>query len=68
MNKIRKSHLNYFVLFASITLLIYNIYVLGFNNIGNASFSEIVLNILLIIATVLTLFDMKKKSGNQMKS
>jgi hypothetical protein len=68
MNKIRRIHVNYFVLFASITLLIYNIYVLGINNIGNASVSELVFNAGLIIAIVLTLFDMKKKRGNQVKS
>jgi len=68
MNKISRIHVNYFVLFASITLLIYNIYVLGFNNIGNASFSELVLNILLILAIILTLFDLKRKKGNQVKS
>ncbi len=68
MNKIRRIHVNYFILFASVTLLIYNIYVLGINNIGNASVQDLVFNTGLIIAIVLTLFDMKKKRGNHVKS
>ncbi|HAB28133.1 hypothetical protein [Xanthomarina sp.] len=54
----------YFIIFASIALMIYNISELDFNNIKKGPFAGIVSNVLLILAMLVTIRDIKKKEKN----
>ena len=54
----------YFIIFASIELMIYNISELDFNNIKKGPFAGIVSNVLLILAMLVTIRDIKKKEKN----
>ena len=52
----------YFVVFVSIVLMIYNISDLDFNNIKKGPFAGIVSNVLLILAMLVTIRDIKKEN------
>ena len=52
----------YFVVFVSIVLMIYNISELDFNNIKKGPFAGIVSNVLLILAMLVTIRDIKKEN------
>ena len=54
----------YFIIFASIVLMIYNISELDFNNLEKGRFAGIVSNVLLILAMLVTIRDLKKKEHN----
>jgi len=54
----------YFIIFASIVLMIYNISELDFNNLEKGPFAGIVSNVLLILAMLVTIRDLKKKENN----
>ena len=51
----------YLVLIAGLILLIFNIYQLDFSNIRNGLFSGIISNVLLILAMVVSIKDLKKR-------
>ncbi len=51
----------YIIIFAGIILLVHNILKMDFNNLQNGPFSGIVSNILLILAMIISLRDLKKK-------
>ena len=57
--------ITYFILVASIILTIYNIYELDFNNIGKGPFAGLASNILLFLAMIFILIDLKKKEKNE---
>ena len=59
----KRIHLTYFVLIASIVLMFFNIAELDFDNLKNGPFAGIVSNVLLIIAMLLTIKDIKKKES-----
>jgi hypothetical protein len=63
MNRIK---IAYFLIFASLILLVLNILELDFENLKENKYSGIVSNILLIIAMTLTIYN-KKKNGNENK-
>ena len=54
----------YLVLIAGLILLIINIYQMDFSNIRNGPFLGIISNILLILAMVVSIKDLKKKENN----
>ena len=56
-------HFTNFIILAATVLLIINIYDLDFNNIKNGPFSGIVSNLLIIIAMILTMRDIKKRDS-----
>ena len=56
-----KKYFIYFIIIASIILMIYNILELDFDNLKKGPFAGIVSNILLILAMLLTVRDTKKK-------
>ena len=62
--KMKKIYFIYFIIFASIVLMIYNISELDFNNIQKGHFAGIVSNVLLILAMLVTSRDVKKKENN----
>tara|TARA_B110001469_G_scaffold25604_1_gene26388 strand:- start:2594 stop:2779 length:186 start_codon:yes stop_codon:yes gene_type:complete len=57
----KKFYFIYFIIFVSIMLMIYNISELDFNNIKKGPFAGIVSNVLLILAMLITIRDVKKK-------
>ena len=61
--KMKKFYFIYFIIFASIVLMIYNISELDFNNIQKGPFAGIVSNVLLILAMLVTIRDIKKKEN-----
>ena len=63
MNRIK---IAYFLIFASLILLVLNISELDFKNIKENKYSGIASNILLIIAMILTIYN-AKKNGNENK-
>ncbi len=63
MNRIK---IAYFLIFASLILLVLNLLELDFENLKENKYSGIVSNILLIIAMTLTIYN-KKKNGNENK-
>lgn len=63
MNRIK---IAYFLIFASLILLVLNILELDFKNLKENKYSGIVSNILLIIAMTLIIYN-KKKNGNENK-
>lgn len=56
----KKNYFMYFIIFASIVLLIYNISELDFNNLQKSSFNKILPNLLLIISTLIITREIKK--------
>ena len=60
----KRIHLIYLVLIASIILMIFNIAELDFDNLKKGPFAGIVSNILLIVAMLLSIRDIKKKENN----
>lgn len=56
-----KKYFIYFIIIAGIVLMIYNISELDFDNLKKGPFAGIVSNILLILAMLLTMRDIKKK-------
>ena len=56
----KKIYFMYFIIFASIVLLIYNISKLDFNNLQKSSFNKILPNLLLIISTLIITREIKK--------
>ena len=56
----KKFYFIYFIIFASIVLMIYNISELDFNSIRKGPFAGIVSNVLLILAMLVTIRDIKK--------
>jgi len=56
-----KKYFFYFIIIAGIVLMIYNISELDFDNLKKGPFAGIVSNILLILAMLLTMRDIKKK-------
>ena len=56
-----KKYFIYFIIIASIVLMIYNISELDFDNVEKGPFAGIVSNILLILAMLVTMRDIKKK-------
>tara|TARA_Y100001934_G_C11905495_1_gene564267 strand:+ start:328 stop:597 length:270 start_codon:yes stop_codon:yes gene_type:complete len=56
-----KKYFIYFIIIASIVLMIYNISELDFDNLKKGPFAGIVSNILLILAMLVTMRDIKKK-------
>lgn len=60
-----KYHFIYLIIVASIILMILNISGLDFNNIELGSFAGIISNLLLIIAMIITIRDLRKKENNQ---
>lgn len=56
-----KKYFIYFIIIASIVLMIYNISELDFDNLKKGPFTGIVSNILIILAMLLTMRDIKKK-------
>jgi hypothetical protein len=63
MNRLK---IAYFLIFASLILLVLNLLELDFENLKENKYSGIVSNILLIIAMTLTIYN-KKKNGNENK-
>jgi hypothetical protein len=63
MNRIK---IAYFLIFASLILLVSNISELDFENLKENKYSGIISNILLIIAMILTIYN-AKKNGNENK-
>ena len=61
MKKTRLMKITYFIIIASIVLMIYNISELDFENIKKGPLAGIVSNVLLIIAMIFVLSDFKKK-------
>ena len=59
----KKLYFIYFIVIASIVLMIYNISELDFNNFQKGSFAGIIANLLLILAMVVTVRDLKKKEN-----
>ncbi|MDB4178576.1 hypothetical protein N9759_01060 [Flavobacteriaceae bacterium] len=59
----KKNNFIYFIIIASIVLMIYNIYELDFNNIKKGPFAGIVSNVLLILAMLVTIRDIKKENS-----
>ena len=59
----KKFYFIYFIIFASIVLMIYNISELDFDNIQKGPFAGIVSNVLLILAMLFTIRDIKKKEN-----
>ena len=59
----KKIYLTYFVLVASVVLMIFNIAELDFENLKKGPFAGIISNVLLIIAMLLTIRDIKKKES-----
>ena len=59
----KKINFIYFIIFASIIIMVYNISELDFNNIKSGPFAGIVSNILLILAMVFTIRDLKTKNN-----
>lgn len=57
MNKLK---LAYFLLFASLILLILNIYQLDFNNLQKGSYWGIISNLLLMFGMIVNIRDLKK--------
>ena len=57
MNKLK---LAYFLLFASLILLILNIYLLDFNNLQKGNYWGIISNLLLMFGMVVNIRDLKK--------
>jgi len=62
--KMKKIYFIYFIIIASIVLMIYNIFELDFDNLEKGPFAGIVSNILLILAMLFTIRDVKKKENN----
>ena len=62
--KMKKNYIIYFLIFISIVLMIYNILELDFYNLKKGPFAGIVSNILLILAMLITIRDIKKKENN----
>jgi hypothetical protein len=62
--KMKRIHLIYFVLIASVVLMIFNIAELDFENLKKGPFARIVSNVLLILAMLVTIRDIKKKENN----
>ena len=60
----KKNYLVYFTIIASIVLMIYNISELDFDNLEKGPFAGIVSNVLLILAMLFTIRDVKKKENN----
>ena len=56
----KRKYFIYFIIIASIILMIYNISELDFNNLEKGPFAGIVSNVLIIIAMLLTMRDLKK--------
>ena len=56
----------YFLIIASLILMIYNITQLDFNNLALGPYSGIISNILIIIAMLLTIRDLKKKCSQKL--
>jgi hypothetical protein len=61
--KMKKFYFIYFIIIASIALMIYNISELDFNNLKKGPFAGIVSNVLLILAMLITIRDIKKKEN-----
>ena len=59
----KKFYFIYFIIIASIVLMIYNISELDFNNLQKGPFAGIVSNVLLILAMLITIRDIKKKEN-----
>tara|TARA_B110001450_G_C17449000_1_gene411222 strand:+ start:71 stop:256 length:186 start_codon:yes stop_codon:yes gene_type:complete len=59
----KKIYFIYFIIIASIALMIYNISELDFNNLKKGPFAGIVSNVLLILAMLITIRDIKKKEN-----
>ncbi|WP_037348923.1 hypothetical protein [Sediminibacter sp. Hel_I_10] len=59
----KKFYFIYFIIIASIALMIYNISELDFNNLKKGPFAGIVSNVLLILAMLITIRDIKKKEN-----
>jgi len=62
--EMKRIYVVYFVLIASIILMILNIAELDFDNLKKGPFTGIISNILLIAAMLLTIRDIKKKENN----
>jgi hypothetical protein len=60
----KKFYFIYFIIFASIVLMIYNISELDFDNLEKGPFAGIVSNVLLILAMLFTIRNIKKKENN----
>ena len=58
--KMKKKYFIYFIIIASAILMIYNITELDFNDLKKGPFGGIVSMVLLILAMILTLRDIKK--------
>ena len=56
----RKFYLLYFIIIASIILMIYNISELDFNNLKKGPFAGIISNVLLILSMIFTIRELKK--------
>ena len=56
----KKITIAYFVIFAAIILMIWNITDLDVNNLKNGPFSGLISNIFLIVAMIVTIRDLKK--------
>jgi len=54
----------YIVIIAGLILLVWNITELDFNNLKKGSFSGIVSNVLLILAMIISIKDLKKQEIN----
>ncbi|WP_157663296.1 hypothetical protein [Polaribacter sp. SA4-12] len=59
----KKFYFIYFIIISSIALMIYNISELDFNNLKKGPFAGIVSNVLLILAMLITIRDIKKKEN-----
>jgi hypothetical protein len=64
MNKLK---LAYFLLFASLILMILNIYGLDFNNLQKGNYWGIISNLLLMFGMVVNIRDLKKGFKNNKK-
>ena len=64
MNKFK---LAYFLLFASLILLILNIYLLDFNNLQKGNYWGIISNLLLMFGMVVNIRELKKGVKNNKK-
>ncbi|GGW73298.1 hypothetical protein DFQ11_10860 [Winogradskyella epiphytica] len=57
----KRKYFIYFIIIASIILMIYNISELDFSNLQKGPFAGIVSNVLIIIVMLLTMRDLNKK-------
>jgi uncharacterized membrane protein len=62
--RMKKNYFIYFIIIASIVLMIYNISELDFNDLEKGPFAGIVSSVLLILAMLCTIRDIKKKENN----